>query len=785
MNRRVVPFPSPGKGDQILTHCVSHATGLGKESEPLRGDQNLTRRPHDERNVGHVGPVAPSGLGEAFDASPMAHAMGYGSFGPSGLPLNRAAVAAGITPGGPSDPGSQGLSRLSRTSRSERLHCQLGVALLALILWGWLPTMARAAVVVEEVTIADLQASYLKQETGSREVVAAYLARIEAYDLRGPRIHSIINLNPKALEEAQALDARLAATGKLTGPLHGIPVLVKDCIDAVGMPATAGFQGWKNYYPPSDAPLVARLKAAGAIILGKASLSEFTRGGGDNINSILSGFCRNPYNTAYSSGGSSGGTGASIAANFAMLGVGTDTGGSIRMPSAHNALVGLRPTVGLISRTGIVPNNSIRDTAGPMTRTVTDLAVMLDAMAGADPADPATARAMGHIAATYTEALKTNALRGARLAVLRQAFQPNVTDPRILAHFDGTLSELKAAGAVIIEDFTVPVLDGLPRAPQTPARRRDDMIRFLALHPGIPYASPAAIADSKLAHPLHQPGLEADAAAGPVETDEATLKGLETEAAYRKAFTEAMDSRMIDAVVFPVWAQLPALNGDRNTRLMATEPDPKGGVTALSSSLTFVGSTLQWPALSVPSGYLGEGLPQGLQILGRAWDEVRIISYAFAYEQATRHRRPPPSTPPLADSLVSRFIGTWKLHSIRDRDPATGVETPAARAGRDGQLVYAANGRLSVQIIRDGRESAPAGSSDGFSSYFGTWKLVPSEEYVLHQQDGNLNTTQTGQAAKRYYAFDAEGRLALTTPPRRRDGETKETQSVLVWTRTP
>jgi amidase len=664
----------------------------------------------------------------------------------------------------------------------HRYPCRV---LLAAFLLGLLAYVGRAEVVVEEATVADLQAAYLKQETRSREVVAAYLARIEAYDQRGPRLHSIINLNPKALEEAEALDARLAATGQLTGPLHGIPVLVKDCIDAVGMPATGGFQGWKNYYPPSDAPLVARLKSAGAIILGKASLSEFTRGGGDNINSIVSGFCRNPYNTAFASGGSSGGTGASIAANFAMLGVGTDTGGSIRMPSAHNALVGLRPTVGLISRTGIVPNNSIRDTAGPMTRTVTDLAVMLDAMAGADPADAATARAAGHIPTTYTAALKTNALRGARLAVLRQAFRPKVTDPRIIAHFEGTLAELKAAGAEIVDDFSVPVIDDLPRAPQTPARRKDDMIRFLAVHPGIPYASPAAIAESKLAHPLHQSGLEADAAAGPVETDEATLKGLETEAAYRKAFTEAMDARKIDAVVFPVWAQLPALNGDRNTRLMTSEPDPKGGVTALSSSLTFVGSTLQWPALSVPSGYLGEGLPQGLQILGRAWDEARIISYAFAYEQATRHRRPPASTPPLADSLASRFIGTWKLHSIRDRDPVTGVETPAARAGRDGQLVYAANGRLSVQIIREGRDSAPAGSSDGFSSYFGTWKLVPSEKYVLHQQDGNLNTAQTGQAAKRYYAFDAEGRLALTTPPRRRDGETKETQSVLVWTRIP
>lgn len=638
---------------------------------------------------------------------------------------------------------------------------------------------------VEEATVAGLHAAFLNGTLTSREVVAASLARIEAYDQQGPRINSIISLNPSALADAEALDTKLKSSGMLVGPLHGIPVLVKDCIDAKGMPATAGFQGWKNYLPPGDAPLVARLKAAGGIILGKTSLSEFTRGGGDNINSVLSGFSRNPYNTAYATGGSSGGTAAAIAAHFAVLGVGTDTGGSVRMPSAHNALVGLRPTVGLISRTGIVPNNSIRDTAGPMTRTVTDLAVMLDAMAGPDPEDPATARAAGHIPPTYTSSLRTNALQGARLGVLRQVFNRKVTDPRILAHFEKTLSELRSAGAVVIEDFAVPAIESLPRAPQTSARRNADMIRFLAAHPGIPFPSPKAIAESKLAHPLHQAGLEADAAAGPVDTDEATLKGLATEEAYRAAFTKAMDAERVDAVVFPVWAQLPALNGDRNTQLMARDPDPKGGVTALSSSLTFVGSTLQWPALSVPSGYLGEGLPQGLQILGRAWEEARIIGYAFAYEQATRHRVSPSSVPPLAEGLAARFVGTWKLHSIRDRDPATGEEKPAARPGIDGQIIYAANGRLSVQIVREGREKAPVGSADGFSSYFGTWRLLPAERCVIHQQDANLNSAQTGQAAKRFYTFDSEGHLALTTPPRRREGETTESQSVFVWTRIP
>ena len=529
---------------------------------------------------------------------------------------------------------------------------KLGFAFVASVALFAAPYPVRA-MAIEEATVADVQAAYLSGRLTAHEVVSAYLERIAAYDKQGPYINSIINLNPKALAEADALDAQLKLSGKLVGPLHGVPVLVKDCIDAVGMPMTSGFQGWKNYYPSSDAPLVAKIKAAGGIIIGKASLSEFTNGGGDNINSVLPGYARNPYNTAFATGGSSGGTGAAIAANFALIGVGTDTGGSVRMPSAHNALAGLRPTVGLVSRVGIQPNNSVRDTAGPMARTVTDLAILLDAMVGIDADDPVTLKSKGHVPKTYTGSLNKQALKGARLGVLRQVFTPKVTDPRIVEHFEQTLKELRAAGAVIVDDFSVPEIEGVPRAPQTPARRKADMIKFLAAHPGIPYGSPQAIAESRLAHPLHQAGLDAVAAAGDPETDPATIKGLETEALYRASFTKAMDAAKIDAVIFPTWAQLPVVNGDRNTQIMTDEPNPKGGVTGLSSSLTFVGSTLQWPALSVPSGYLGQGLPVGLQILGRAFDDAKIIGYAYAYEQATHYRRPPASVPPLSPGAVT------------------------------------------------------------------------------------------------------------------------------------
>jgi hypothetical protein len=419
-----------------------------------------------------------------------------------------------------------------------------------------------------------------------------------------------------------------------------------------------------------------------------------------------------------------------------------------------------------------------------MARSVKDMAILLDVIAGADPLDEVTAKSQGRIAPSYVAPLKPQALQGARIGVLRQVFKPAVTDPRILANFEKTIAELKAAGAEILDPFLVPELDTIPRPPQTPASFKRDYERWAKMHPGVPYGTAKELADSKLVHPLHQVATEASAAALPADQDPATIEGRANEEKYRQAFTRAMDAAKIDALVFPTWAQLPARNGDRNTQLTdQPKPAPQSGPTALGSSLTFVGSMLQWPALSVPSGYAGEGLPVGLQILGRAWDEAKIISYAYAYEQATHYRRPPASVPALADGLREKFIGAWKLIAIEERVTATGVKSPAAKGAKDGQLVYTANGRLSVQIIRQGRESAKPGTSDGFSSYFGTWTLVPEGGYVIHQQDGNLNQAQAGQAAKRYYSFDENGHLSLETPPRKRDSDGVEMSSLFIWER--
>src|SRR3989475_6198437 len=246
---------------------------------------------------------------------------------------------------------------------------------------------------IEEITIDQLHTAYIEGRATAHEVTQAYLDRIAAFDKRGPYLNALITVNANALEDASKLDAMLKSTGKLSGPLHGIPVIVKDNIDTSDMPTTSGVALFKDFIPARDAFLVRRLRVAGAIILAKSSLSELAIGLADTINSVLPGFTRNPYNTAYASGGSSGGTGVAIAANFGTVGLGTDTGGSVRAPASINNLVGLRPTVGLVSRSGMSPLDSQRDTPGPMGRSVEDVARLLDVMAGVDPADPRTAAA--------------------------------------------------------------------------------------------------------------------------------------------------------------------------------------------------------------------------------------------------------------------------------------------------------------------------------------------------------------------------------------------------------
>jgi amidase len=492
---------------------------------------------------------------------------------------------------------------------------------------------------VLERTIAQLQAAYVAGTVTARAVTQSYLDRIAAYDRRGPYLNSLISVNADALAVAAKLDAALQASGVLSGPLHGIPVIVKDNLDTADLPTTSGVAYFKDFVPARDAFVVARLRAAGAIVLAKASLSELSMGLADTINSVLPGFTRNPYNPAYASGGSSGGTAVALAANFGTVGLGTDTGGSVRAPASINNLVGIRPTVGLVSRTGMGPLDSQRDTPGPMGRTVEDVARVLDVIAGVDPADPRTAAAAGHIPLSYTAFLDPAGLRGARIGVFRQALSLDFgADPRVAGLFEAAIADLRAAGGELVEDFAVPGFETFPRPPQTVARTKADWEQFFAsAGPTFPVRTVAELRDAppgKRVHPLHTARI-AEVAAVTVSPDEdpETLQGRRDEQLYREAFTTAMVRAGVEALVFPVWSFPPVLNGDRGQT-------PQGG-------LTFVGSATQWPVAVVPMGFVGEQLPMGMQLLGQPWSEGRLIQFAYAFEQATCHRRPPPSVPAL------------------------------------------------------------------------------------------------------------------------------------------
>ena len=486
---------------------------------------------------------------------------------------------------------------------------------------------------VVEATIDQIHAAYREGRATARGVTQAHLDRIAAYDRKGPALGAVIVTNPQALADAEALDAQVRETGRLAGPLHGIPVLVKDNYDAAGLQTTAGSSALVGWVPAKDSTVVRKLRAAGAIILAKTTMSEWARGGFDNINSVLPGFARNPYNTAYATGGSSGGTGAGLAAGFGVVGLGSDTWGSIRNPSSNNALCGLRPSWALVSRAGMVGLYDARDTAGPMARTMTDLVALLDVIAGKDEGDPATAHAAGKIPPSYNAFLNADGARGKRLGVLRQAFPPHASDPQVVGLTDRAVADLRRGGADIVDPFVVPEFDEFPARPHPNSEVRAALERYLATTgPGFPKTL-AEIAAAEKFHPLHEVGLRATAVAPPPGEDPIVRKLEADEARMREAYLRAMDRGRIDALVLPVAAYPPKLNGDRNTT-------PAGATT-------WIASGLHWPAAVVPMGYSYEDLPSGLQIVGRPWSEPLLIEVAYAYEQLTHHRKPPATTPAL------------------------------------------------------------------------------------------------------------------------------------------
>src|SRR3954466_3559081 len=287
---------------------------------------------------------------------------------------------------------------------------------------------------VEETTIAQIQTAFRDGSLTCRSLVEQYLARIEAYDKKGAALNAIVMINPHALETADDLDRRFRQSGPV-GPLHCVPVIAKDNYETIDMPTTAGSLSLKGMMTGKDALVVKRLRDAGALMIAKSNMAEFAFSPVETVNSILPGYTRNPYDTTRVTAGSSGGSAAAVAANFAAIGLASDTGDSIRGPAAHQALVGLRSTMGLVSRGGVVPLNLAADIAGAVTRTVADTAAVLQVIAGPDPADPITAASRDHVARDYSVSLRVDGLKGARLGVLRQAYDTPTLDKEVDAVF--------------------------------------------------------------------------------------------------------------------------------------------------------------------------------------------------------------------------------------------------------------------------------------------------------------------------------------------------------------
>src|SRR5688572_23203961 len=335
---------------------------------------------------------------------------------------------------------------------------------LAIALFAALPLALRAQTFrIEETTIAQVHAAFAARTLTCRSLVQRYLDRVEAYDKKGPAINSLVVLNPNALAIADSLDRRYRTEG-LTGQLHCIPIIVKDNFETRDLQTTAGSLALKGWIPTRDATMVRQIREAGAIILAKSNMAEWAFTPYETVSSILPGYTRNPYALDRVTAGSSGGTAAAVAANLGESGLGSDTGNSIRGPSAHNALVGIRSTMGLTSRAGVVPLNLSADIAGPMTRTVADAAAVFQVIVGEDSDDPATAVSRGRPVENYSAALRRDGLRGARIGVLVQAYNPPAADTGVLAVFMRALEDLRGAGAVIVDSATVDSLEVWRRA---------------------------------------------------------------------------------------------------------------------------------------------------------------------------------------------------------------------------------------------------------------------------------------------------------------------------------
>lgn len=486
---------------------------------------------------------------------------------------------------------------------------------------------------LEEATIADVHSAMLRRDLTCRNLVEMYLRRIEAYDKAGPRLNSVILVNPIAIKLADELDKKFEQGG-LAGPLHGIPVLLKDNIEAEGMPATAGSLALADFVPKSNAFITRKIIDAGAIILAKVNLHEFAIWG-ETVSSIR-GQTLNPYDLTRTPGGSSGGTGAGVAANLGMIGIGTDTINSVRSPASACNLVGIRPTLGLVSRGGIVPYSHTQDTAGPISRSVTDAVKMLDIISGYDPADMATAWCVGQKPRTYSSYLNKDGLQRKRIGILRSFFGTGSEHREVNTAINNSIAVMQKLGAVMI-DITEQI-DANQLVAEVSVHLydlKDHLNSYLgSLGSQVRVSSLADIIESGKYHA----GIEVNIKkAQALSTDSAEYKErLIKRMQLQTRIMKIMADNSLDALLYPHQKRLVVPIGETQVE--------RNGV---------LGSVTGFPSIVIPAGFsqptttAPEGVPIGIELLGRPWSEQVLIEISYAFEQVTRLRRPPASTPAL------------------------------------------------------------------------------------------------------------------------------------------
>lgn len=486
---------------------------------------------------------------------------------------------------------------------------------------------------LEEATIAQVHQCMKNRTLTCRQLVEEYLARIEAYDQQGPKLNTVVTINPNALEEADVLDRKFSTDG-LLGPLHGVPVMLKDNCNTFDLPTTGGSASLKGFTPEDDAFITRRFRESGALILAKVNLHEFAIWG-ETISSIL-GQTLNPYDLTLTPGGSSGGTGASIAANFGMVGIGTDTINSIRSPASANNLVGIRPTIGLVSRDGIIPYSFTQDTAGPICRTVEDAVRVLEVIAGYDRADDETAWSVGRMPPSYGMFLKTDGVKGRRIGVLESFFGTQEIHGETSTVVKTAVDAMKDLGAQIVS--LDEEIDSGHLVSQVSVHLHDLKDHLNTYLKALPKSASVHSLEEVLASGKYHLGIEENlktAMALSTETPEYNQRLVER-SRLQTRIMKLMADRRLDTVVYPHQQQLVCKVGGsqigRNGVL--------GSVTGFPSICVQVG-------FSEPLKTAPIGVPIGMEILGRPFGEAALIEIAYGFEQATHHRKPPVSTPPL------------------------------------------------------------------------------------------------------------------------------------------